>query len=126
MREIELGQRVLQALDSSKYKVRAAFWARFLDDPELRLILIMPEVDSQGPLNVYSRIEKLLTKNVPSFPLRRLSVIGPKDPEARMIRNSLAHGAASSSSSTAWMWHGSAAEAAYIYPLAAGGWKETG
>jgi hypothetical protein len=86
---IKLGQGVLAALDGAGIKIRTAFWGRLVESGEWRLFLIMPSVDNEGPRAVYSRIQRVIGKSHVSLPISRITVVGPHDPVAREVRDSL-------------------------------------
>jgi hypothetical protein len=86
---IEAGRRLLARLRESNHEVAAAYWLYNSDAGEWRLTLAMPEVDADGPREVYARIWNLLPGSGDSFiglDLSNITVISPQDQLVRTLR----------------------------------------
>jgi hypothetical protein len=89
---IEAGRRLLARLRKSNHEVAAAYWLYNSDAGEWRLTLAMPEVDADGPREVYSRIWSFLPGSGDSFiglDLSNITVISPKDQLVRTLGGDL-------------------------------------
>lgn len=84
--EIETGRRATQALDDAGLKVPGTFWLYYPEAEEWRFVTVTPIVDSDGPLEAYSRIDKALRPIAERLPLSRVVALSPKDRLFRALR----------------------------------------
>ena len=85
---IEAGRHLLARLKESNHEVTAAYWLYNPDAGEWRLTLAMPEVDADGPREVYSRIWSVLSGNGGTFiglDLSNITVVSPADRFVRTL-----------------------------------------
>jgi hypothetical protein len=85
---IEAGRHLLARLKESNHEVTTAYWLYNPDAGEWRLTLAMPEVDADGPREVYSRIWSVLTGNGGTFiglDLSNITVVSPADRFVRTL-----------------------------------------
>lgn len=60
--DVELGTRVLEALDAAGFAVPAALWVRWGEEHKWHLLLATPLYDRLGPGNAYRRLVDALWK----------------------------------------------------------------
>ena len=75
-------------LEESDHEVTAACWLYNPDAGEWRLTLAMPEVDADGPREVYSQIWSLLSDNgstLIGLDLSNITVVSPADRFVRTL-----------------------------------------
>ena len=68
--EIEAGKKLIEALDASDFRVKAAFWFYREESEEWRLYIATPLVKEQGPREAYSKV-------IDSIDLSKISVVDP-------------------------------------------------
>src|SRR5437763_7189750 len=89
--EIAAGKELLKRLDRSNSKVIAAYWI-YTTDPIAfwRLEFVSPLVESEGPLEFYTRIRELLSVP-PKLPchlgLNIINVLGPNYSFYKLLRS---------------------------------------
>src|ERR1700730_19004979 len=77
---IEAGKKLIEALDVSDFRVKAAFWLYLEESEEWRLYIATPLVKEYGPREVYSRVLKVLKESkISSIDLSEISVIDTAD-----------------------------------------------
>ena len=86
--DVELGRQVVEALDASDLRARAAFWFYEPDAGEWRLFLGASMVDKEGPKAALSEISKALeTRGLRDrLPLYRISAVGLKTSIVKALR----------------------------------------
>ncbi|MBI4482432.1 MAG: hypothetical protein HY652_06025 [Acidobacteria bacterium] len=83
--DIDIGRAVVEALDNAGVKVTAALWFYASERGEWLLVLAMPLVDTGGPRQAYTAIQRELRK-VPSVPVIQISAVSPKEPLIKVLR----------------------------------------
>lgn len=87
------GEALVRDLDQAGVRVEAAFWFFLSESNEWRLYLALPDVAEKGPREAYtvvqSRLEHLRLKELS---LRNVSLIGPDDELARLMRSAIRTG----------------------------------
>lgn len=58
--DVEDGERFYRAVQAAGFHVVAAAWLRLSEEPEFKLYLAMPEIETIGPFKIYTRIRELL------------------------------------------------------------------
>jgi hypothetical protein len=77
--DIEDGRRVIDEIEKI-IPITAAFWFYREEDDEWKLMVVSPDVEARGPINLYTRIDVLLNGVATDFnrplvmPLSRISV----------------------------------------------------
>ena len=61
--KIKAGKELLQACDTSKVTIEAAFWLYFQDQESWKLMLSVKDINKEGPKSIYNKLQKLLKKN---------------------------------------------------------------
>jgi hypothetical protein len=87
-KDIEEARRLVEALDTADFVVRAALWYYLSDADEWRLIVASPLVDEKGPKEAYALIQEVLGKMSPpsKLSLGEISVVGPKHDLIRLLK----------------------------------------
>jgi len=93
-KDIEIGKKIIEALDNAKFDVRAALWFYLSDSDRWRFIVASPIVDKKGPKKAYEAIQSILNKSLPELPesgisLNDISVVSPKDELIRLLRSAI-------------------------------------
>lgn len=89
----ERGQAAVEALRRAKIPIRLVVWAHFPGPEEWRLVIVTPIADHEGPHTAYSRVQQALSRaGTPTLPLQRLVVIGPADPLAKLLAETVKSG----------------------------------
>ncbi len=88
--DIEVGRQVTKALDDARIAVKASFWFYEPGASEWRLIIATPLVDRKGPRAAYAAIQRAL-RDI-EFPLRKVSVVGPRHSLIKLLRIALRTG----------------------------------
>ncbi len=84
---IEDGRRLLTALDDAGMEIQAALWFYDTESEEWRLLIAWPELQRQGPLKAYERIQAVLDGITHrSIALWNIAVVSPNDPVIRALR----------------------------------------
>jgi hypothetical protein len=91
--EIAAGKGLLERLDNDDSKVIAAYWIYTTDPiPFWRLEFVSPLVDSDGPLEFYTKIQNLLSAS-PKLPchlgLNIINVLGPSYSFYKSLRSAI-------------------------------------
>lgn len=87
--DIEQGRKVLEALDKSRIKVRSALW---LYDPvasSWQLLLALPTVNKNGPLDTYRKIREALSEHDVVFPIWNIKVLRSTDDLPKLLRKAI-------------------------------------
>ncbi|GEM_PF-4433431 len=85
---VEEGRILLGLLPEVHLRCGGAFWIRHEESRAWRLVLILPQVDTQGPAAVYAKLQSLLERHAGEFSkldLVDVRLIGPKDPLAELV-----------------------------------------
>jgi hypothetical protein len=85
-RDIDVGRRLVQALDQAGFPVVAALWSFFPEAGEWRLVIASPKVSELGPLKAYKSIQQVLLGSPIGFPLHRIAAVGPDAPLVTELR----------------------------------------
>lgn len=90
-RDIKEAEKLIKALDKSKFKVRAAMWFYLTDSDEWRLIIASPFVEENGPKWAYNFVQKELARLTPhlNITLKDISVLSPKDELIKILRKGI-------------------------------------
>lgn len=90
-KDIEEGGRLLDALDKSKFRVKAALWFYLSDSDIWRIKIASRYFDDEGPLKAYSRVQSVLAQLHPQIgiTLNDISIISPKDDLIRNLRTAI-------------------------------------
>jgi hypothetical protein len=88
-RDLDIGRRILGALDQAGITVNIAFWAHVPQLSEWQLFIATPLVDSKGPKSAYEEVlRRLHDAGMDSeLPWRRIFLRSPKDPVLRSLEN---------------------------------------
>lgn len=87
--EIELGSSVTHALLEAEVPLNGAYWLYASESAEWRLCFVLADFDKHGPAAAYARIQRVFS-TIPSaanLPLRRLFLVGLRDPVYRALRS---------------------------------------
>lgn len=86
--DIELGKAATRALDDSGFRAKAILWLYHEDAEEWRFVVATGIVDDDGPRKAYECVQKAISKGGlrDELPLRRIHVVGVKDPLVRALR----------------------------------------
>jgi hypothetical protein len=92
-KDIRIGNDIIGLLTAAGIPVVDAFWAYMPEIEEWRLILTSPKVQQIGVRNAYLALSRALNNSrlVDEIPLRRLSLLSPKDQLVRNVRTRLSH-----------------------------------
>lgn len=85
-RDIEAGQRLIRALDEAGYPVVAALWYYLAEEGEWRLMIASPRVNTDGPISVYTEIQRVLTAESIPLPLVQVSAVEDDNPVVTAFR----------------------------------------
>lgn len=80
-KDIEEGQKVIEALQENGFPVNSAFWLYKPEPDEWRLTFASPLIDEQGPFKAYSFVQKVLAKFSPpvGISVAETTVLSDKD-----------------------------------------------
>lgn len=86
--DIESGKSVLSELDKTGLEISSAFWLYFPDSKEWRLLLAMPALDTEGPKEVYSKIQDVINQHGSNLniPLWSIGIISPNNSINQLLR----------------------------------------
>ena len=92
-KDIRIGNDIIGLLTAAGIPVVDAFWAYMPEIEEWRLILTSPKVRQIGVRNAYMALSRALhnSRLAEEIPLRRLSLLSPKDQLVRNIRTRLSY-----------------------------------
>lgn len=92
--QIEGGKKLLAALDREGFPIDAALWWYAAESEEWRFLLATPRIESEGPKEVYRRIQAILQGFPPEerLPLTSISVVSPNDERIKALRRLLRTG----------------------------------
>lgn len=81
-KDVDVGRRVIEALDDSRVPVSAGFWLRDGESNRWRLVIATHLATSKGPQKAYKAVQTALRRHKLSedIPLWRISLVGPKHP----------------------------------------------
>lgn len=87
-KDIQEGKRLIEELDKTNFKVRAALWFYLTDSDEWRLFIASPFVEKEGPIKSYDFIQTLLVKLSPpsEISLKDISVLSPSSDLIKLMR----------------------------------------
>lgn len=89
---VKAGERLLAEFDRRQVPVRGMFWW-YQAEPEIwRLIVVMPEVKSRGPILAYQKIQSILPdmpQNQPTLGLENISVWDAEDSIINLMRKAV-------------------------------------
>jgi hypothetical protein len=87
---VEAGRRLTEALDNSGLEVVASFWFLDSETDEWRLMIAMPLVDREGPLEAYRAIQKALdSMRQVELSLSDISVVSPNHSLVKLLRRAV-------------------------------------
>ncbi|SPD75693.1 conserved hypothetical protein [uncultured Desulfobacterium sp.] len=119
---IENGKKLIRKLDDSNVRPSAAFWFYRPDIQEWKLVLVFVSVGKNGPKQVYSKIQTIIS-NFPDelspLSLNQITLAKPDYSIAKLLRGAIRTGPGISG-----IWfensviNGTVIEGAYIYRLA--------
>jgi hypothetical protein len=85
--ELEIGARIVEALDESGLKVSVALWGTLPDYGDARLILASRHFDDDNPIKSYGRVlDALQDKGIPDRQIHSLLILQRKDPFIQELR----------------------------------------
>jgi hypothetical protein len=85
--DIDKGEKVVSALESSGFRVNVALWANFSDYEDPRLVLASRNLDDQGPLNSYRvALDALAKHNMSGHWGSSLLILRMNDPFIKDLR----------------------------------------
>lgn len=84
--DIEVGARVVQALDDAALRVKVALWITLAEYEESRLVLASPAFDQKSKLNAYHQVVMVLREVIPA-PRPSLLIFHMRDPLIRELRS---------------------------------------
>jgi hypothetical protein len=84
---ISEGAQLLEALGRNRFPVIAALWNYFPESMEWRLVIVSPAVDHNGPINAYTRVQRVLAGiEAAQLTLTNMVLIGPNSQDYRDLR----------------------------------------
>jgi hypothetical protein len=91
---IEDGRKVAQMLDEKSSSVNSALWYYYPDTSDWKLVLAMPEVNTNGPKAAYKTVQRILSKVElkSNLTLDDIAVSKPEAPLFKLIRQMLRTG----------------------------------
>ena len=91
---ISAGRELIKLLDQYKLSVSDSYWLYLSEINAWRLVIVSPEVLSNGPKNVYKSIQSILQKSSKhiGINLQDISVVGPNDFIATLFRTAIKTG----------------------------------
>jgi hypothetical protein len=88
--EIEAGEELLRRLDHAQADVIAAYWICFIGVTEWHLEFVSPQVESEGPLDFYGKVDDLLSSPTRiHLTLDTIVVLGPDYSFYKLLRAAL-------------------------------------
>ena len=91
---IENGEKLIEALDNTEFKVNAALWFYLADSDAWRLIIASPFEEEKGPKEAYSFVREELVKLSihPELSLKDISIVSPKDNLINLLKKAIKTG----------------------------------
>ncbi len=91
---VDEGGNLIRALDDAGFPVRSALWKYNPDQDEWRLIIATPLVDTDGPLDAYKKLDRILEANRPDLGLALpdIQLLSPKDRLIQLFRSAVQTG----------------------------------
>jgi hypothetical protein len=87
---ISAGEELTKLLDSASLDVIGSLWFYSSEFNEWRLVLVIAQVESEGPKEVYTKINDMISKHlVNSVPLEKIVVASPKDRLFQLMRGAV-------------------------------------
>lgn len=85
---VELGQKILEAMDAEKVSVSGAFWLRDVEDGQWHYVIASRTYDTSGPIDAYARVTAALQKHTleKELSLDQMIVISPNHPKVAALR----------------------------------------
>jgi hypothetical protein len=115
---IESGRQVVAQLDSDGIKVAAAFWFLLAEKDSWKLMLLLPELITQGPRAAYRAVQKSLSRITgPTLTLDATVVLEPDSPLILQLRSGIRGSGISGLRFSKNVVAGNLIEDAYIYRL---------
>lgn len=89
--EIQAGEKLVKALDKSKFLLDGALWFYSSESAEWRLFLVSKLVDLIGPKKAYVIVWEVLDelRSEIGFSLERISVLSPNDKLVNLLRKAI-------------------------------------
>ena len=91
--DIEDGRRILEELEKRHLRITAAFWLRFEEEDNWKLVVVSPDVVEKGTTSLYTMIAGMLNdlsinahKPV-QFPLDRITLASPHSLRYKTVRD---------------------------------------
>lgn len=87
---IEAGEELLKRLDDANAEIVALYWFYTSDIAGWRLVVVSPRADTEGPIEVYKRIQAILSSSPELFHdlgLENISVPSPEHPYHKMLKS---------------------------------------
>ncbi|MBI5740673.1 MAG: hypothetical protein HZA16_08120 [Nitrospirae bacterium] len=119
-KDIEEGKRLIEELDKTKFKVRAALWFYMAESDEWRLYIVSPFVEKEGPKKAYTFIQSVLASisQPAGITLQEISVLSPSNDLIKIIRSTIKTGQdISGIRVTKNVFNNTLVEDAYIYRM---------
>ena len=87
--DMEAGKDLLNKLDGTKFKVKAALWLYMPEPEEWRLILASPTVDVEGPKKAYEAVQSQLQGlgQKDKLSLQDISLVSPRDKLIKALKS---------------------------------------
>jgi len=87
----KIGSHVISLLAANGIAVQEAFWVYVSQVEEWRLMLASPFVDQKGTRQTYVAVSNILNKSplISEIPVRRISVLSPRDPVLQRVKSAL-------------------------------------
>lgn len=87
--KIDVGEKLIEALDRSGLSVTAAYWLYSSETDSWRLMVASDLVDAEGPKAVYGHIDEVLRKELSDgdISLREISAISSKESLTKALRS---------------------------------------
>lgn len=86
---ISVGEKLTRRLDGTDLEVVGSFWFYSSENNQWRLVIVSPQVDSEGPKQVYGQVNSALLKE-PSeagrLSLQSITVLSPNDTLVRLLK----------------------------------------
>lgn len=118
---IDAGAELTRLLDDARLIVDAALWFYSSENNSWQFVVASPEVRTQGPKNIYKKIQSVIARNFGEhsvISLKDISVVDSKDPSILLLRSVIVTGEGISNIRFSQnMINGVFIEDAYIYRL---------
>ena len=89
--DLRIGNHVISLLAGNGVAVQEAFWVYVSQVEEWRLVVSSPFVDQKGTRQTYIAVSNILNKSplISEIPVRRISVLSPRDPVLHRLKDTL-------------------------------------